>query len=314
MRENDDFTRVFFTLSSMLLIFLYVWKLNKSSRPPLPSGPRGLPLVGNLLSLDQELHTYFARLAQTYGPILKLQLGKKIGIVVTSPSLARQVLKDNDVVFANRDVPIAGLIGTYGGNDLVSAPYGPEWRMLRKVCVLKMLSNTTLDSVYYLRRREVRQTVGYFYSRVGLPVNLGEQMFLTVLNVITSMLWGGTVEGDERASLGAEFRQIVSEMTEILGKPNISDLYPGLARFDLQGVAKKMARLAQRFDKMFDKIIGQRSLKVGEEEKHHIHQGGNESRDFLQYLLELKDEADPRTPLTITHVKALLMVMLSFNL
>lgn len=175
--------------------------------------------------------------------------------------------------------------------------------MLRKVCVLKMLSNTTLDSVYDLRRREVRRTVGYFYSRVGSPVNVGEQMFLTILNVITNMLWGGTVEGEERASLGSEFRQIVSEMTELLGKPNLSDFYPGLARFDLQGIGKKMGGLAQRFDKMFEKMIAQRSsLKIGS--------GNEQSRDFLHYLLELKDEADSKTPLTMTHVKALLMVLL----
>lgn len=112
----------------------------------------GLPILGNLLSLDPELHTYFAGLAQIYGPILKLRLGDKLGIVITSPGMAREVLKDNDIVFANHEVPAAGRVATYGGSDIVWTPYGPEWRMLRKVCVVKMLSNTTLDSVYDLRR------------------------------------------------------------------------------------------------------------------------------------------------------------------
>ncbi|PON99603.1 Cytochrome P [Trema orientale] len=310
--QSVDFTRVFFTLSAiLLLVLLYVWKWKstKTSRasPLLPPGPRGLPLVGNLLSLDPELHTYFTGLAQTYGPILKLRLGTKIGIVVTSPSLARVVLREHDVVYANRDVPVAGRVGTYGGSDLVSAPYGPEWRMLRKVCVLRMFSTATLDSVYGLRRREVRNTVGYLYSRVGSPLNVGEQMFLTILNVITSMLWGGTVEGDERAKLGAEFRQVVSEITGLLGKPNISDFYPGLARFDLQGVAKDMAALTGRFDKIFEKIISQRSSSKTLDEKDD--EGESKSKDFLQYLLEVKDEGDAKTPLTMSNVKALLMLM-----
>lgn len=188
---NDQLSRlllslfvIIFTLSCCALIYTK----NRKDAPPLPPGPRGLPLVGNLLSLDPELHSYFARLAQAHGPILKLWLGKKLGIVVSSPTLAREVLKDNDLIFANRDVPAGSQVVSYGGSDIVWTPYGPEWPMLRKVCVLKMLSNTTLNSIYMLRRKQVRETVVYFYSRAGSPVNVGEQMYLMVLKVITNML------------------------------------------------------------------------------------------------------------------------------
>ncbi|KAJ0082465.1 hypothetical protein Patl1_11283 [Pistacia atlantica] len=290
---------ILFTFSSLFAVFFLKWRLSNSKNPipRYPPGPRGVPLLGNLPSLDPELHTYFMRLSRAYGPVYQLRLGNKIGIVLTSPSSARQVLKDHDTIFANRDVPITGLVATQGGHDIVWNPYGPEWRMLRKICVLKMLSNKTLDSVYALRRREVRQTVGYIYSRVGSPVNVGEQMFLTILNVITNMLWGGSVQGTERASLGAEFRDLVSELTELLGQPNISDFFPGLARFDLQGLEKKMHRLAGKFDRMFDGMIEQR-LRIN-----------GESEDFLQFLLEQRDGGDSKTPFTMTHVKALLMDM-----
>lgn len=178
--------------------------------------------------------------------------------------------------------------------------------MLRKICVVKMLSNTTLDSVYELRRGEVRKTVGYIHDRVGSTVNVGEQVFLTVLNVITNMMWGAGVEGEERESLGAEFREAVAEMVQLLGKPNLSDFFPGLARFDLQGVVKDMNALVPRFDGIFEKMIGER-LKKEEDGKEN-----NGSRDFLQFLLNLKEEGDSKTPFTNTHVKALLMVCCYF--
>ncbi|KAG5629604.1 hypothetical protein H5410_001321 [Solanum commersonii] len=102
-----------------------------------------------------------------------------------------------------------------------------------------MLNCSALDSVYSLRRRELRQSINYLYSQKGLPVNVGEQMYLTVLNVITSMLWGGTVKGEERASVGDEFRHVVTEMAELVSIPNLSDFYPGLAWFDFQGVVRR---------------------------------------------------------------------------
>ncbi|KAM0058418.1 putative cytochrome P450 [Helianthus debilis subsp. tardiflorus] len=286
---------------TLLSVLLLVWMLtSKASGPPLPPGPRPLPLVGNLLSLEPELHTYFAAVAKTYGPIARLWLGKKLGILITSPELAREVLKLNDTIFANRDVPVAGIEATYGGNDIVWTPYGDQWRMLRKICVREMLGNQVLDSVYSLRRKEVRNTVKYLYNNVWSPVNIGEQMFLTMLNVVTGMMWGGTVKLEDRERVGAEFRQLISELTGYLGMPNLSDFYPGLSRFDPQGVKKNMKVLAKRFDVIFETMIEQRRKMSGDENK-----------DFLQFLLQLKDRGDSNPPFTIANLKALLMDMVA---
>ncbi|KAG5593002.1 hypothetical protein H5410_043516 [Solanum commersonii] len=253
---NIEEKGVFFSyFLGILALLWFLWFFISNSNKGLPPGPRALPLIGNLHSLDPQLHTYFASLSQTYGPICRLWLRKKLGIIITSPALAHEVLKDQDTIFANRDVPAAGREFSYGGNNIVWNPYGPKWRMLRKVCVREMLNVSTFNSVCALRRRELRQSINYFYNQAGSPVNVGEQMFLTVLNVITSMLWGGTVKGEERASLGAEFRH---------------------------GVTKKMKVLAKRFDEIFERIIDQK-------QKLDRNGVGQESKDFLQVLLKLKD-------------------------
>ncbi|KAG5611269.1 hypothetical protein H5410_022550 [Solanum commersonii] len=289
----------FFLMAPARTLLWFLWFFISNSNKGLPPGPKAMPLIGNLHSLDPELHTYFVSLSKTYVTICRLWLGKKLGIIITSPALAHEVLKDQDTFFANRDVPAAGREFSYGGNDIVWNPYGLKWRMLRKVCVRDMLNVSTIDSVYVLRKREVRQSISYLYSQKDLPVNVGEQMFLTVLNVITSMLWGGTVKGEERAKLEAEFRHVVTKISELIGTPNVSDFYLGLAWFDLQGLTKKVKVLVSRFDKIFESKIDQ-TQKI--DRNSEMGTGvGQESNDFLQVLLK-----HSKMPLTITELKALL--------
>ncbi|CAB4310105.1 unnamed protein product [Prunus armeniaca] len=81
------------------------------------------------------------------------------------------------------------------------------------------------------------------------------------------MICGGCIaaeDGEERAGLGAEFRKVVSEMTELVGRPNVSDFFPGLGRFDLQGIKKQLEGLVRRFDGIFEQMIDQR-LRMEEE-------------------------------------------------
>ncbi|GKV16270.1 hypothetical protein SLEP1_g26938 [Rubroshorea leprosula] len=290
---------VFVVALAMAISWYARLMIQKSSktRPSLPPGPPGLPLLGNLPFLESQLHLYLTRLSQTYGPIFKLRLGSKTCIIVNSPELAKVILKDQDAIFANRDVPASALEVTYGGVDIAWSPNGPHWQKLRKIFVRGMMSNASLDACYSLRRREVREMVKDIHGKVGSPINIADQMFLTVLNVITSMLWGGTIlYGQERCSIGVEFRQVVGEIVELLGKPNISDFFPALAPFDLQGIQRKMKKLSLWFDRFFESVLAGQTKYEGKEE----------TKDLLQFLLELKDQDDEKTPcLSMEEIKAL---------
>ncbi|KFK31965.1 hypothetical protein AALP_AA6G182700 [Arabis alpina] len=294
-----------FILTAIFSILWYLFK--RQPEPPLPPGPRGLPIVGNLPFLDPELHTYFTNLAQKHGPIFKLNLGSKLTVVVNSPSLAREILKDQDINFSNHDVPLTGRAITYGGLDITWLPYGAEWRMLRKVCVLKLLSRKTLDVFYELRRKEIRQRTRYLYDQGQnkSPVNVGDQLFLIMINLIMNMLWGASVKAEEMESVGTEFKGVISEITRLLGEPNVSEFFPWLARFDFQGLVKKMRLCARKLDKVLDRAIEQMQRLRNRDDNDY-----GECKDFLQYLMKLKDqEGDSDVPITLNHAKALLTDM-----
>ncbi|XP_077243510.1 flavonoid 3'-monooxygenase CYP75B137-like [Tasmannia lanceolata] len=297
-------TTVFNFSIAILLISWLVWWIKQSNKKtlPLPPGPRGLPLIGNLPFIEPDLHRYFEKLAKIYGPIMKLKLGNKLCIVLNSPSVVKEVLKDKDIIFANHDKLAGAELITYGGSDIVWSPYGAEWRMLRKVSVHDFLNNTTLEAGRAFRRTEIRRMVNNIYVKVENPVNVGEQITQAIFNTMTSVLWGGTLQGKEDTSVASEFQQVLGEIVDLLGRPNISDLFPILAKFDLQGVERNMKRLMSWFDRIFDNLLDQR-MKMDKEAR----ETKGVTKDFLDILLQLKNGADPKMVLTMSHIKALLL-------
>ncbi|KAI7995455.1 Flavonoid 3',5'-hydroxylase 1 [Camellia lanceoleosa] len=98
------------------------------------------------------------------------------------------------------------------------------------------------------------------------------------------MLWGSTFDIQEKVNsrVGAEFEAATAKMMVLLGKPNLSDFFPGLARFDLQGVEREMKKIVVDVERVFDSVIDAR-VKM-----EAVKDGGK--KDFLQILLELKGE------------------------
>ncbi|GMP95939.1 hypothetical protein CsSME_00044797 [Camellia sinensis var. sinensis] len=140
----------------ILAIFWYLWTFTNPKKgttmvAALPPGPRGVPILGSIPFLGTNLHKSFSELAHRYGPIYKLWLGEKLCVVITSPSLAKQVVRDQDTVLSNRDAPIAALVASYGGIDIAWSPSGSHWRNMLKIFVREMLSNSRLDFCYHLR-------------------------------------------------------------------------------------------------------------------------------------------------------------------
>ncbi|XP_031389010.1 cytochrome P450 93A3-like [Punica granatum] len=275
-----------------VFIFVAVFRRFQDAHPPLPPGPRGLPFLGYLPFLGTHLHHEFTKLAETYGPIYKLWLGNKLCVVISSPLLAKEICREQDVVFANRDMTVAASTLTYGGKDIAFAEYGPYWRKMRKLFVREMMSNSTLDACYSLRRRELRKCVTSFYEKAGSPVDIGESSLFLLINMITAMLWGNTLEEDKGKSLSSELRKVSGEMMVILGKPNISDFLPTLERFDIQGVRRQAERLTSWFENFLNFVISRANEGIANKgvEKEKKMRNDEKKKDIVHLFLDLQRE------------------------
>ncbi|KAL0300123.1 UNVERIFIED_CONTAM: Ent-cassadiene C11-alpha-hydroxylase 1 [Sesamum calycinum] len=92
-------------------------------------------------------------------------------MVISSPALIKEVVRESRHIFANRDPPVAAIAAT-GGLDIFWAPYGPYWRDMRKLFVRQMLSNNNLQASYVLRKEEVAKVVRDVSRRSASPLKL----------------------------------------------------------------------------------------------------------------------------------------------
>lgn len=288
---------VFGVVLSFIFLLLLHWK-KKNSR--LPPGPPGWPIIGNVLQLGDKPHESLFGLAQKYGPLMSLRLGCKLTMVVSSPSMAKEVLKNNDQTFSSRSINMAARTFAYQGTSLVWSPYGPHWRFLRRICNAELFSPKRLDALQHLRREEVNRTIRSIFedSMEGQSVNIGEIAFLNSLSLVGMMVCSRNLFNPGSKEV-AEFKEMVWEVLKLTGIPNLSDLFPFLERFDLQGLKKGMKTLARRFDSLFDSIIEER---LGEDGAGVHHEG----KDFLEIMLGLRKAG---TEFTLENIKAVLMDM-----
>ncbi|KAJ0642908.1 putative cytochrome P450 [Helianthus annuus] len=91
----DSLPILLYVILSLLTLFL----LSSFRRKPYPPGPRGWPIIGNMLMMDQLTHRGLASLAEKYGGILHLKMGFGHTVAVSSAEMARQVLQVQDNIF-----------------------------------------------------------------------------------------------------------------------------------------------------------------------------------------------------------------------
>ncbi|KAJ4880957.1 Cytochrome P450 71A20 [Raphanus sativus] len=141
-----------------LLAFLFLKRVLKrvtTTNLKLPPSPWRLPVIGNLHQLSRNPHRSLGSLSLRYGPLMLLHFGRVPVLVVSSADTAHDVMKTQDVKFANR--PITKVFEKFlnGGKNLAVSPYGEYWKQVKSICVQNLLSNKTVRSFENIREEEI---------------------------------------------------------------------------------------------------------------------------------------------------------------
>ncbi|KAJ4965886.1 hypothetical protein NE237_017735 [Protea cynaroides] len=271
---------VFFTsITAFFLISIIIRRRNWQNAPP---GPLGWPIIGYLPYLSERLHEDLFNLSKTYGPFFSLRMGQKPTIVVSSPEVAREMLKHKEGSFSSRTITEAVRCIAYDGTTLVFAPYSERWRLLRKILTTELFSSRAIDLLQPARQQQVHGLLKSFYtcSKSKTPVNIAESTFVVSTNLISNLVCSKSLFDN------LELKEMVRDVFEAVAIPNLADLIPFLKILDPQGLKKRVSKVAQKMDNFFEKLIDERL----EEKKKGIQINKNERLDLLDVFLDYKNK------------------------
>ncbi|XP_043718459.1 cytochrome P450 71AU50-like [Telopea speciosissima] len=247
----------------------------RSNEHGLPPGPRGIPILGNLLMLGDLPHRTLHQMAQKYGPIMYIKLGLVPTVVVSSAQVAELFLKTHDTVFARSPYAMATQYVFYGNKGLLFAQYGTYWCNMRKLCTIELLSATKVDSFKQMRREELGLLVGSLReaAEAGAVVDVSAKVGSLIEDMTFRMLIGNKLDN-------FHIKSVFGEHDNLLGTFNLADFIPYIGTLDLQGLARRMKEISKVFDGFLEKIIDE-----------HINNPKDNQKDFIDVMLSLMVES-----------------------
>ena len=267
----------------------------------LPPGPWKLPLIGNLHQLVFSLpHRSLRDLAQKHGPIMQLQLGEVLAIIISSPKVVEEVLKTHDTALANRPIILAVEVMSYDNSGIVFAPYGDYWRQMRKICVSKLLSAKRVQSFCRIREEEVNNLVKSISLSEGVPINLSEKIFSST-NCIASRAAIG-----KKCKYEKEFISLIREMFTLGGGFDLPDLFPSLKFLGfLTGMKSALEKIQKQLDRILDEIVNEHKMKRRATSTNKHEPGDDDDDDDLvDVLIKLQEMGELEFRVTSNHIKA----------
>ncbi|XVF03640.1 hypothetical protein REPUB_Repub05bG0010500 [Reevesia pubescens] len=296
----------FQVLLTFLLVFLMVIKSLKrskaknSTRKSIP-GPWKLPLIGNLHQISSSRpHKILSDLARKYGPLMHLQLGEVPTIIVSSPEIAKEIMKTHDIIFAYRPALVFPKITTYDYKDIAFAPYGNYWRHLRKVCTTELLSATRVQSFRSIREEEVLNLIKMIHESDGKPINLSQKIFSLTYGITARAAFGKKCKDQEA------FISNITELTKMSSGFCLADFYPSVKVLQLfSGLRLKVENCHQENDRIFENIINEHKERRAREKSRNVEM----DEDLVDVLLRLQQHGE--FPLADNDIKSVLLDIFS---
>ncbi|CAM0901874.1 unnamed protein product [Alopecurus aequalis] len=272
----------------------------------LPPSPWALPVLGHLHHLVQDVpHRAMRDIARRHGPLVLLRLGGLPVVVASSAEAAREILVSHDVDFATRHKSRMVRHSIARGDEgIIWAPYGDEWRQIRKICTVELLSARRVHSFRPVREEEAGRLLRAVAASRGTVVGGARSSKSwsrhSVVN-LSELLTAYAADSSVRAIIGSRFKdrdaylEILQRGLKLFAGMSLRDLYPSSRLAML--VSRRPGQMRQhgkKVDAFMDAII---------REHQENRAAAEEEEDLLDVLLRIQRDGDLLIPLRTENVK-----------
>ncbi|KAF9050869.1 cytochrome P450 [Hymenopellis radicata] len=227
--------------------------LRRPPRAPLPPGPKGLPVIGNILDMPTEGKDWltYAEWGHKYGGICSVSLMGQPLVIVNSADVMQQMERQGAIYSDRPRLEMGGELVGYS-KTIVIMPYGHRFRTFRKHFSRIMGTATALKKFFPMVETEVKK---FLTRSLTKPTALNDQLRKTSGSIIMKLAYGITVqEGEDPFVTLIEHANDNFNIATTPGK-FIVDVFP-LLRFVpdwVPGAGYKI--LAKEWKKAFDDMV-----------------------------------------------------------
>jgi cytochrome P450 len=247
-----------FSALDVAFVGLAVWLakqlLNKrKSSLPLPPGPPGLPLIGNVLDLPQsQPHKTYIEWGQKYGPIMHVNaLGQPI-IIINDIRIATDLLDKKSALYSDRPtLPMAGELSGWD-QTLVLHHYGDSLKEYRRYFHRFLGTRAGLERYHDLIEGESRKLMAMI---MDTPETVSDCIRKTAGAIIMKMTYGydTLAHKDPVVDLVNEATTQFGDVTEA-GKVWLVDLIPSMKRIPEWLPGASFRKLASMYNKTVESM------------------------------------------------------------
>uniref|UniRef100_A0A3P9N2W6 Cytochrome P450, family 2, subfamily N, polypeptide 13 n=1 Tax=Poecilia reticulata TaxID=8081 RepID=A0A3P9N2W6_POERE len=188
-----DVKGILLFIFSFLLIADFIRNRTPANFPP---GPKALPFVGNILSLDtKHPHVCFSKLADIYGNVFSLRLGRQSVVIVSSHKMVKEAIVTQAENFVDR--PQNAVFDRFytepSGGLFISN--GEKWKKQRRFALSTLrtfgLGKNTLELSIC---EEIRHLQEEIESEKGKPFSPAGLFNNAVSNIVCQLVMGKRYE------------------------------------------------------------------------------------------------------------------------
>ncbi|KAF2198912.1 cytochrome protein [Delitschia confertaspora ATCC 74209] len=190
-----ELLQVFSALVILYILSKFVTNRVNRNRLPLPPGPKGLPLVGNIKDLpgpgDKE-YLHWLKHRDTYGPISSVTVLGQTIIIIHDKNLASELMEKRAPNHSGRPVLVFGM-QMCGWDEIMSMwSYNPAVKLSRKLMYQELGSKSAVSEYYPLQET----VVGHFLWRASRDKgeNLTKNLKTEAAELILKATYGYDIE------------------------------------------------------------------------------------------------------------------------